>query len=46
VDRSPNSVVLLAELAGELVGYVELTGGSFRRSRAIRLVLLPTPPPP
>jgi RimJ/RimL family protein N-acetyltransferase len=34
VDRSPNSVVLLAELAGELVGYVELTGGSFRRSRA------------
>ena len=40
VDRSPNSVVLLAELAGVLVGYVELTGGSFRRSRATAYLVI------
>ncbi len=40
VDRSPNSVVLLAELAGELAGYVELTGGSFRRSRATAYLVI------
>ena len=34
VARSPNSVILLAELGDQLAGYLELTGGSFRRSRA------------
>ena len=34
VARSPNSVVLLAELGDQPTGYAELTGGSFRRSRA------------
>jgi len=29
----PNSVVLVAEAAGELVGYVEATGGGARRNR-------------
>ena len=40
VARSPNSVVLLAELGGQLAGYVELTGGSFRRSRATAYVVI------
>jgi RimJ/RimL family protein N-acetyltransferase len=40
VARSPNSVVLLAELGGQPVGYVELTGGSFRRSRATAYLVI------
>lgn len=40
VARSPNSVVLLAELGDQLVGYLELTGGSFRRSRATAYVVI------
>ena len=40
VARSPNSVVLLAELGGQLAGYVELTGGSFRRSRATAYLVI------
>src|SRR5262249_12671709 len=40
VARSPNSVVLLAELGDQLAGYVELTGGSFRRSRATAYVVI------
>jgi RimJ/RimL family protein N-acetyltransferase len=40
VARSPNSVVLVAELGGQLAGYVELTGGSFRRSRATAYVVI------
>jgi RimJ/RimL family protein N-acetyltransferase len=38
--RTPNSVVLLAELAGELVGYLELAGGSFRRSRTTAYLVM------
>ena len=40
LDRSPNSVVLLAELGGELIGYVQLTGGSLRRSRATAYLVI------
>jgi RimJ/RimL family protein N-acetyltransferase len=40
VGRSPNSVVLLAELADHLVGYVELTGGSLRRSRTTAYLVI------
>ncbi len=38
--RSANSVVLLAELADQPVGYVQLTGGSLRRSRATAYVVI------
>ena len=34
VARSGNSVVIVAKSGDELVGYVELTGGAFRRNRA------------
>jgi hypothetical protein len=54
LGRSANSVILLAELADQLIGYVQLTGGSLRRSRATAYVvigvlaraavLLPAPP--
>ena len=40
VARSPNSVILLAEVADQLAGYLELTGGSFRRSRATAYVVI------
>ena len=40
VARSPNSVILLAELADQLAGYLELTGGSFRRSRATAYLVI------
>jgi RimJ/RimL family protein N-acetyltransferase len=40
VARSANSVVLLAELGDELAGYVQLTGGSFRRSRATAYLVI------
>jgi RimJ/RimL family protein N-acetyltransferase len=40
IARSPNSVVLLAELGDQLVGYLELTGGSFRRSRATAYLVI------
>jgi len=33
VARSGNSVVIVAESGDELVGYVELAGGAFRRNR-------------
>jgi GNAT superfamily N-acetyltransferase len=37
---SGNSAVIVAELHDELAGYVELTGGAFRRNRATaRLVI-------
>jgi hypothetical protein len=39
IARTPNSVVLLAEIDDQLAGYVELTGGSFRRSRATAYVV-------
>jgi len=38
--RSPNSVVLLAELADDLAGYLQLTGGSPRRSRATAYLVI------
>jgi RimJ/RimL family protein N-acetyltransferase len=38
--RSGNSVVIVAEAGGELAGYVELTGGSFRRDRATAYVVM------
>jgi RimJ/RimL family protein N-acetyltransferase len=38
--RSANSVVLLAELGDQLIGYVQLTGGSRRRSRATAYVVI------
>jgi RimJ/RimL family protein N-acetyltransferase len=34
VGRSANSVVIVAAADGELVGYVELVGGQFRRNQA------------
>jgi hypothetical protein len=40
LDRSANSVILLAELADQLIGYVQLTGGSLRRSRATAYVVI------
>lgn len=40
LDRTGNSVVLLAEVGGELVGYVELAGGSFRRSRTTAYLVI------
>jgi RimJ/RimL family protein N-acetyltransferase len=40
IARSANSVVLLAELGDQLVGYLELTGGSFRRSRATAYLVI------
>jgi RimJ/RimL family protein N-acetyltransferase len=40
VARSPNSAVIVAEIGGELVGYVQLTGGSHRRNRATAQVVL------
>jgi RimJ/RimL family protein N-acetyltransferase len=38
--RSANSVVLLAELGDQVVGYVQLTGGSLRRSRATAYLVM------
>jgi RimJ/RimL family protein N-acetyltransferase len=38
--RSGNSVVIVAETGDELAGYVELTGGSFRRNRATAHVVI------
>jgi RimJ/RimL family protein N-acetyltransferase len=40
VARSENSVVIVAELGGDLAGYVELAGGSFRRNRATAHVVI------
>lgn len=40
VARSPNSVVIVAELGGQLAGYLQLTGGSLRRSRATAYVVI------
>jgi len=38
--RSANSVVLLAEHGDQLIGYVQLTGGALRRSRATAYVVI------
>ena len=40
VARSPNSAVVVAELGGQLAGYVQLAGGSLRRSRATAYVVM------
>jgi RimJ/RimL family protein N-acetyltransferase len=38
--RAGNSVVIVAEIRGDLAGYVELTGGAFRRNRATAEVVI------
>src|SRR5690242_2869962 len=38
--RTANSVVLLAEREDQLIGYVQLTGGTLRRSRATAYVVI------
>jgi RimJ/RimL family protein N-acetyltransferase len=38
--RSGNSAVIVADSDGELVGYVELTGGSFRRNRTTAYLVI------
>ena len=38
--RSGNSSVIVAEIGGELVGYVELTGGTFHRNQATVYVVI------
>ncbi len=38
--ESPNSTLLVAEAEGELIGYVEATGGRYRRNRATAEVVL------
>jgi len=40
VARSGNSVVIVAEIGGDLAGYVELADGSFRRNRATAQVVI------
>jgi RimJ/RimL family protein N-acetyltransferase len=40
VARSGNSAVLLAELPDGLAGYLELTGGTFRRNRATAYLVM------
>jgi RimJ/RimL family protein N-acetyltransferase len=40
VAQSANSVVLVADAGDHLAGYVELAGGSFRRSRATAHVVI------
>jgi RimJ/RimL family protein N-acetyltransferase len=40
VVRAGNSVVLVAETAGQLVGYAEARGGKFRRNRATAHVVI------
>lgn len=40
VTRSGNSVVIAAESDGELAGYVELTGGSFRRNKTTAYLVI------
>ncbi|HEX6520932.1 MAG TPA: GNAT family N-acetyltransferase [Streptosporangiaceae bacterium] len=38
--RSGNSAVIVAEVAGELVGYVEVTGGEFRRNHTTGYIVI------
>ena len=40
VARSGNSVVILADSGVELAGYVELTGGSFRRNKTTAYLVI------
>lgn len=40
ITAQPNSVVLVADAEGELVGYVEANGGSFRRTRHTAYVVI------
>ncbi len=40
VARSGNSAVIVADSDGELAGYVELTGGSFRRNRTTAYLVI------
>jgi RimJ/RimL family protein N-acetyltransferase len=40
VRRSPNSIVIVAEIGDEMAGYVELVGGRFHRDRATSHVII------
>jgi RimJ/RimL family protein N-acetyltransferase len=40
ITRSENSVVIAAEADGQLIGYVELTGGSFRRNKTTAYLVI------
>jgi RimJ/RimL family protein N-acetyltransferase len=40
VTRAGNSAVIVAESGDEMVGYVELTGGAFRRNRATAYLVI------
>jgi RimJ/RimL family protein N-acetyltransferase len=40
VSRSENSVVIVADRQGDLVGYLELVGGRFRRNRLTTHVII------
>ena len=40
VNRSANSVVIVADRHGDLAGYVELAGGKFRRNRFTTHVII------
>ncbi len=40
LSQAPNSTLLVAEAAGELIGYVQATGGRYRRSRATAEVVI------
>jgi RimJ/RimL family protein N-acetyltransferase len=40
VAQSENSVVIVAESGGGLAGYVELTGGTFRRNRTTAYLVI------
>jgi RimJ/RimL family protein N-acetyltransferase len=40
VAKSPNSAILVAQAAGQLVGYVEAEGGAYRRTRHSAYVVI------
>jgi hypothetical protein len=40
IARTPNSIVILAQLRNDLVGYVEAQGGRFRRNRSTAEVVM------
>jgi hypothetical protein len=40
MNRSENSVVIVADRRGDLAGYVELIGGKFRRNRSTTHVVI------
>lgn len=40
LSRAPNSTLLVAEAGGELIGYVQATGGRYRRNRVTAEVVI------